>query len=198
MERVPGLRRLLGRVRGQQSALTADEGQPEEPTTASRGVFVSYRRDDSAFAARFVFDVLRGRFGDGIVFSDSDSLDVRPGRDYVDALNEALDSCDFVLAFVGAGWLNAKDRKGRRCLDLEDDFVRLELETALQKDIPVVPALVGDAIMPLREQLPSSLASFARLQAVSVERRRVRRDIDDMVPFLEAIPRRNQTPDSPA
>lgn len=127
------------------------------------GVFLSYRRDDSAgFAGRLV-DRLEAEFGVGSVFRDVD--DIRPGEDFQLAIDSHLRNVDAVLVVIGPHWL-AATIDGRRRLDDPGDFVRQEVATALATGKPVIPVLVSGAVMPREEELPSTLASLARRQAV--------------------------------
>ena len=132
------------------------------------GVFLSYRRDDAAGHAGRLADTLAGRFGTQSVFIDVDSIE--PGADFVAALTEALRRCQVMLVVVGTRWIDA-EVGGRRRLDDPDDFVRMELELALQQGLRVVPVLVGGATMPSRESLPSALEAFARCNAFEMSDR---------------------------
>ena len=81
-------------------------------------------------------------------------------------ITSAVESCDVLLALIGEDWLSISDAHGRRRLDDPDDFVRLEIEAALARNVRVIPILVGDATMPRAEELPHSLARLARRQAL--------------------------------
>ena len=56
------------------------------------GIFIGYRRDDSAGHARALFDRLRAHFGAELVFMDV--TDIEPGMDFTDVLDKAIGSCD--------------------------------------------------------------------------------------------------------
>lgn len=128
------------------------------------GVFISYRREDSMAYAGRLYDRLVARFGEGSVFMDIDTL--KPGDDFVDALEQTLSSCDVLVAVIGRNWLTAADDKGQKRLQDSADFVRLEVSTALNRNIRVIPALVAGAQMPRAEDLPEALQRLARRQAV--------------------------------
>ncbi|MBV8088058.1 MAG: toll/interleukin-1 receptor domain-containing protein, partial [Alphaproteobacteria bacterium] len=115
-------------------------------------VFINYRRDVCAGEARALFNELRQRLGDASVFMDVDSIAL--GRDFRTALQKTLASCDLMLVLIGRNWTEVKDEKGRARLDDPTDFVRLEIETALKRDIVVTPVLVQGAHMPDPERLP--------------------------------------------
>src|SRR3954469_24968280 len=97
-----------------------------EPVRAAHRIFISYRRDDSAYAAGWLFDRLVDEFGPEQVFKDVDSIAL--GDDFVDAITAAVSSMDVLLALIGDKWLGMVDEHGERRLDDPDDFVRLEIE----------------------------------------------------------------------
>src|SRR5215510_8475155 len=101
-------------------------------------VFISYRRDDSAGYAGRLHESLERRLGSDHVFRDVDTL--QPGQDFVDAINQRLRECQVFLAIIGREWLDARDATGRRRLDQENDYVRLEISVALNRSqLLVVP-----------------------------------------------------------
>ena len=110
------------------------------------GIFISYRREDSIAYAGRLFDRLADCFGEERIFMDIDTMKV--GLDFVEQIEEAVQSCDVLIAVIGKGWANIQDEEGHRRLDNPEDFVRVEIQAALERDIPVVPLLVGGAGMP--------------------------------------------------
>jgi TIR domain len=129
-------------------------------------VFISYRREESAYAAGWLFDRLVDRFGRGQIFKDIDSIQL--GDDFVEVITTAVGSCDVLLALIGEQWLTITDEHGTARLNNPDDFLRLELEAALTRDVRVIPILVEGARMPRAEQLPPSLAKLVRRQALEL------------------------------
>ena len=130
------------------------------------GIFISYRRSDSPDATGRIYDRLVSEFGKAQVFKDVDSIPL--GRDFRGHLNTIVSECGVMLAIIGPRWADASGRPGQRRLEDPDDFVRIELEAALARDIPVVPVLVGHAPMPVASELPGSLASMAFRQSIEV------------------------------
>ena len=130
------------------------------------GIFISYRRADSPDATGRVYDRLVAEFGKEHVFKDIDSIPL--GMDFRTHLNDRVADCTAVLAVIGPHWADQRDASGRRRLDDADDFVRIELEAALSRNIPVVPVLVGHTQMPEVAQLPASLAQLAYRQSIEV------------------------------
>jgi hypothetical protein len=123
-------------------------------------VFISYRRDDSADVTGRIFDRLRLHFEQkSVVFRDVDNIPF--GRDFRDVIKEAVESCEVLLAVIGPTWVDIRNEDGERRLDDPNDFVRLEIEAALKRKIPVIPLLVNRAGMPKDVQLPDSLQQLA-------------------------------------
>jgi hypothetical protein len=147
-------------------------------------ILLSYRREDSSAYAILLYEGLAARFGSG-VFMDIDSL--APGVDFVRAIDDTLRSCDVVLALIGPRWLSATDSLGKRRLEDDDDFVRVEIESALTSGVVVVPVLVGGATMPGRDQLPVSLEQLTRRNAFEVSDRRWKDDVSELLLRLNEI-----------
>jgi hypothetical protein len=129
-------------------------------------VFISYRRDDSAGYAGRLYDALSARFGRKFVFIDIDSI--QAGEDFVEVVEKRIVSCSVVIVLIGKAWLSATDDRGVRRLDQPNDFVRLEVASALRQNKEVIPVLVGGARMPLPDDLPQPLAPLAHRNAVEV------------------------------
>jgi len=90
-------------------------------------------------------------------------------------------ACDIFLAIIGPNWLNAKDGYGRRRLDDPDDFVSVEIATALARNIRVIPVLVDGAFIPTADELPDLIKPLVRRNAVEVRNTRFGRDADALV-----------------
>lgn len=156
-------------------------------------IFICYRRGDSAGHAGRLADALVDKFGPNSVFMDVDTIE--PGVDFMDEIDRAVGHCDVLIALIGPHWLGAADARGRR-LDDPNDLVRLEIETALDRKIRVIPALVGGAEMPNQDQLPGVLASLARRNAFELSDRRFRSDVQLLFATLEKIAeQKTVTPD---
>ena len=94
---------------------------------------------------------------------DVDSIPL--GRDFRRVLQDAVARCDALLIVIGPQWLGEKDAAGQRRVDDPEDWVRIEIETALERAIPVIPLLVDGAPLPRGEDLPPSLQGLAYRQA---------------------------------
>src|SRR5262245_30677973 len=145
-------------------------------------ILISYRRDDSAAYAGRLFDRLSDYFGADNIFIDIDTI--KPGQDFVKTIGDSVIACDAVLAVIGPRWLVEKDAKGQRRLDNPDDLVRMEVATALNRGIQVIPVLVGGAEMPQTSDLPGDLTRLARLQALGVSDERFHHDVHRLIQAL--------------
>jgi hypothetical protein len=129
-------------------------------------IFISYRREDTAYPAGWLFDRLSEHFKAGEVFKDVDSIEL--GDDFVNEISAAVGSCDVLLALIGERWLTITDQSGVRRLDDPGDFVRVEIEAALSRNVRVIPILVDGATMPGANQVPPTLAGLSRRQALEL------------------------------
>jgi hypothetical protein len=145
-------------------------------------IFINYRRGDDPGNTGRLFDRLRDVFDPDQLFLDVDNIP--PGVDFVRVLNERVADCDALLAVIGKGWLDLRDAKGARRLDDPDDFVRIEIESALNQGKRVIPVLVGGGQMPSAEELPESLRPLARRNAVRLTHERFRADADGLIKAL--------------
>jgi hypothetical protein len=129
-------------------------------------ISISYRRADSEAMTGRIFDRLIAHFGKDAIFRDID--DIPPGIDFRVHINDVLRKTHILLAIVGPGWLGAAEG-GLERIQEESDPVRVEVETALRRRVPIIPVLMGSTRMPSSEQLPPSLKDFAFRNAVKVD-----------------------------
>jgi hypothetical protein len=122
-------------------------------------IFISYRREDSSEVTGRLRDRLAQSFGDKAVFIDVDNVPL--GVNFVEFLDRKVAECELLLAVIGRDWLTAEDEDGNKRLDNADDFVRIEIESALNRKIPVIPICVRGARMPRQDQLPRTLQELA-------------------------------------
>jgi len=145
-------------------------------------IFINYRRGDDPGNTGRLFDRLQDAFASDQLFLDVDNI--APGLDFVRVLNERVAECDVVLAVIGKGWLDARDSTGARRLDDPDDFVRIEIASALEQGKRVIPVLVGEAQMPGPDELPEPIKPLARRNAVRLTHERFRADMQGLVKAL--------------
>jgi hypothetical protein len=126
-------------------------------------IFISYRRSDTTDVAGRLYDRLKAEFGSALVFKDVDAIPF--GTDFGDHIQSVLRGCRVQLTLIGRDWLDARDASGARRLDSPTDWVRIEIETALNVGVQIIPLLVSGASMPAAEALPPSLQPLRRLNA---------------------------------
>jgi hypothetical protein len=113
-----------------------------------KNIFISYREKDSAGEAGRLVDSLKEHFVNDQIFMDIDKIE--PGVDFTDAISNSLESCDVMLAIIGPRWMG--DTKQMSRIKNDGDWVRLEIATALARNIRVVPVLVDGADLPTSEE----------------------------------------------
>lgn len=145
-------------------------------------IFISYRRDDTEGQAGRLFQDLRSAFGAEMVFMDVTAIE--PGLDFRKAIEKNTAACGVLLALVGRNWIAAVDEKGARRLDNANDFVRLEIASALRRDIPVIPVLVHGARMPREDELPEDLRDLAFRNGVELTHARWDSDVQVLIKAL--------------
>lgn len=147
-------------------------------------IFISYRRSDSADVTGRIYDRLIGKFGKKAVFKDVDSIPL--GLNFKEYLDIQVGQCTVLVAVIGDRWLDANDASGKSRLEDPKDFVRIEIESALVRGIPVIPLLVRDAKMPRKDQLPPDLQELIFRNGIPIRADPdFHRDMDRLISALE-------------
>jgi hypothetical protein len=159
------------------------------------GVFISYRRQDSSGYAGRLFDILSAHLGRENTYLDLDTI--MGGDNFETVIEEKISQCDVLLAVIGERWLTSMGINGSRRLDMEGDFVRLEIAKALERGVRVIPVLVGGATMPHQDDLPSDLRPLSLHQAMDLRDAHFHADgeqlmdeLDETVPVITSGPRK--------
>ena len=150
------------------------------------GIFISYRRSDSAGHTGRLADDLSKQLDGQALFRDIEAIEA--GVDFVQALERAVTACNVMLVIIGPNWASAALADGKKRLFETGDFVRMEIEAALGRDIRVIPVLVGDAQMPGPADIPDTMAALLRRNAYSISDRRWQYDVSQLVDILVKIP----------
>jgi hypothetical protein len=146
-------------------------------------IFLSYRRDDSAYITDRIYDRLVKDFGEKTIFRDINNIPL--GANFQSEIKRRVGQCNILLAVIGPNWINITDAHGQRRLDNPKDFVRLEIESALARNIPVVPLLVQGARVPQQSELPGRLKRIVFQNGMDI---RPGRDFDhDMKRLIEQV-----------
>jgi hypothetical protein len=146
-------------------------------------VFMSYRRDDSAADTLLIHERLKAAFGSDVLFLDIDTLGA--GVKFVSEILEAVNHCNALIAVIGKQWLTITDSNGKRRLDNPDDILRMEIAAALERDIRVIPLLVGGATMPPEKELPDNLKPLAQRNALNINYNSLDHDVGKLIKALE-------------
>ena len=146
---------------------------------SSEGIFLSYRREDAAPYARLLQFQFEERFPGTRIFMDLDSIEA--GLDFAEVIRDAVNSCAVLVALIGRQWATVTDENGGRRLDNPDDYVRLEVQTALERGVRVIPVLVDGATPVKQQHLPVDLQRLARLNALELSYGRYEYDADRLV-----------------
>jgi hypothetical protein len=129
-------------------------------------IAISYRREDSLPIAGRLYDRLKAKFGQRNIFMDFDSIP--PGADFRERIRQTIERSDVVIAVIGPHWLG-EESDGFRRIDDPTDFVRLEIEYALRGNIPVIPVLINNTVMPKPDKLPTQIEPLAFRNALPLD-----------------------------
>jgi hypothetical protein len=147
-------------------------------------IFLNYRRDDGREVAVLLFEMLLREFGEKNVFLDET---MTTGIVFPKLLRKEVAACDIFLAIIGPSWLEIVDDKGHRRLDDPNDFVRMEIALALDRDIPVIPILLKGTKIPRGDQLPPDLQHLSVRLAFEIRDTTLRADCDRLISELKTI-----------
>jgi len=128
-------------------------------------IFISYRRADTQDIAGRIFDHLAFCFGEENLFKDV--ISIKLGVNFHQEILDFISKCDVVLVLIGKNWLDV-DVNGKRRIDTKDDYVRVEIETAIDKNKTIIPILINDAVVPNQKDLPKSIEKISFINAVKI------------------------------
>jgi TIR domain len=164
--------------------------------TDTKGIFVSYRRGESDAHAGRLADRFIEHFGEHRVFYDIDLTE--PGVDFIDQIQIAVDSSEVLIAVIGKNWVTATDPAGQKRLENPHDYVRIEIATALKRNIRVIPVLVQGAAMPSAHELPNDLTPLTYRRAFELHDASWRKEVQHLTTVLESVVGRKEEGAEPA
>jgi TIR domain len=154
-------------------------------STPEPKIFISYRRGDAAGHAGRLYDAMAAQFEGRNVFMD---VDMAPGVDFVDRITKAVGACHVLLVIMGPRWATILDEEGNLRIAEREDFVRLEVETALQRpEVTVIPVLVAGAQVPEPDALPEGLRPLTRRHALELSDTRWHYDVQRLLGRLQQL-----------
>jgi F0F1-type ATP synthase assembly protein I len=145
-------------------------------------IFINYRNDDAAESASLLHETLTRKFGHSHIFWDARTIE--GGAIFDQSIQEALLSSGVLLAVIGKDWLTVS-REGKRRLDDADDYVCLEIATALRQGIRVIPVLVDGATLPRAGDLPLAIKKLVKRHGMRVSRRSWQEDTRNLTRSIE-------------
>ncbi len=163
-----------------------------DPQKSRDQIFICYRRDDSSAVTGRIYDRLIQKFGKEAIFKDIDSIPL--GRNFKQHIDSTIRQCNVVLVVIGDKWMEQGRDVGQRRIDDPRDYVRIEIESALVRDIPVIPVLVQNASMPSEEALPETMREFSYRHGISISNDPhfhvdMNRLIQNLEPYLNLQPK---------
>ncbi len=164
-----------------------DEADSRGPAhrVVDRGVFISYRGEDTHSYGALLYTELVRRFGEDRVFLDAESIPA--GADFAAELLGRVRSAWVLLAVIGPRWLSATDPAGRRRIDDPADWIRRELAEAFTAGVRVIPVLTDHAHLPAEAELPADIAALSRCQYRHLRHREPTTDLARIVADLTSL-----------
>lgn len=137
-------------------------------------IFFSYRKqgEDKPSSLRLADD-FRAALGDEAVFRDEKGL--KFGR-FEDQLLENIETSKILVVVIGPTWI-----KRIRDLHNEADWVRREIEIALDRGTVIIPVLIEGVEQSAVSDLPTSLSGLFEFQFITIHARHWRTDVDELV-----------------
>lgn len=128
---------------------------------------------------------LSERFGADTLFLDTDSIEA--GADFATEILRALQRCDVMLVIIGPKWLELGHESGGRRLDDPMNYVRMEIESSLNRGLTIIPVIVDPAKPPMEEELPDSLKRLSRRQGFIIRQEHLEVDLAQLIARIEGI-----------
>jgi hypothetical protein len=157
----------------------SDDGARSRRRKIPIGIFISYRRGETAAYTGRLYDSLATHLDKDKVFMDLDKIP--GGVDFLESMKMAIDSAQAMIVVIGPEWLTISRGDGIPRIQDPHDFVHQEVALGLQRGIPIIPVLVGGAVMPTEKQLPDGLKALALRNAREIADSRWVYDVDRLV-----------------
>lgn len=144
----------------------------------ANSIFINYRRNDAQHAAVAIASTLKYSFVEGEIFIDRSSIE--GGEIWPVVIRDAVEQADVMVSVIGKSWLKTADEYGRRKIDDPNDWVRLELIRAFERGIPVIPVLLEEVEMPVKEAIDNALVGLCSAQAQRIRTDSWERDLGEL------------------
>jgi len=162
-----------------------DQAATEQVGSSTQRIFISYRRSDCQPQANGLYDGLTHRLKSSKVFMDIDSIP--PGVEFEQHIRDEIQKSQLVLVLIGDNWLDRIGLGRTRRIDQANDFVRLEIQSALEAQVRLLPVLVEGAAMPQALDLPERIRALAGINAIELDDRRWTADLERLTQNVERI-----------
>lgn len=145
-------------------------------------IFICYRRANKELA-RGIESRLVQEFGTDSVFLDVE--DIHGGQEWKKSITKALTGDPIVVTLITTKW-NSR-RGGQPKLMDPIDHVRIELETALERGLTIVPVVYERASLPQKKHLPLKLHPLLKFQKLPFSSERWEYDLGQLVNALRDL-----------
>ena len=152
-------------------------------------VFISYRRADCMVHAGRLAENLTWRAG-AEVFLDVESIPL--GVSFPEWIDREIAACDAVLVVIGDDWLALSYEGDPPRIESPSDWVRVEIEAALERGVLTIPVLVEGTTMPHPDQLPDSIRGLAYRNAAELRDSSWSADFERIAAALERSRRQEE------
>ncbi len=132
-------------------------------------VFVSYRREESAHVAGRIYDHLERELGEGKIFFDVEGIPL--GGDFREHIRRAILKSEALILVIGQKWAQAFRGTSSWlpfAVARSIDYVKIEIELALDHSVRILPLLVDNATMPSEKALPPKISQICYFQAAPI------------------------------
>ena len=127
-------------------------------------LFINYRREDSEILAPTLYQELNRVFEDNQIFFDKIAID--SGLPWPEEIKKYVKKSSIMFVLIGEKWLKLQHPDtGERRLDLDDDWVRQEIEVASALGIEVIPIYLNNT-EPLKENQLKTIPTISNISKI--------------------------------
>ncbi len=156
------------------------ENNSANKIVAKQQIFINYRKEDSSGYSLALYNELSKWYDKNTIFKDFHNIE--PGEDFEEAIDNALNSCSILLVIISDRWCEILNKRAN---SISNDFVKLEIATALSKNIYIIPITLNGATMPTEIELPDDLKNLIRRQYLNIDQTRFEIDIRKLVQIID-------------
>ena len=152
--------------------------------------FINYRIDDSRDFAKRLVKALDSAFGPKTAFRDESGINLT--ADWDASLKRALEQAELLLAVIGPDWVSSFVKKAEKQeTQAITDWVRKEIEFALNEGIDVIPVLLPNTQLcspdDAPEGFPESLHPILSRQGFTIHKGAEEEDVKKIIQSLKTL-----------